>query len=173
MNPADLPLRDIHLPQAVGWWPLAPGWWLLIFLLILALVAAIALYQRRSARLRRRILRELTALQTDWQAAQDHARFLSGLSALMRRSAIALTGRETSAGLSGARWQQFLNDGLDDQPFSAHPGALLVDGVYRREAAVLSAQDVQAMLSAVRRRIAAMKTTSTGAMRRESVGAAS
>ena len=22
-----LPLRDLHLPEAVGWWPLAPGWW--------------------------------------------------------------------------------------------------------------------------------------------------
>ena len=30
MNPGDsLPLRDIHLPVAPGWWPPAPGWWLL------------------------------------------------------------------------------------------------------------------------------------------------
>ena len=30
-------LRDIHLPEAVGYWPLAPGWWLL---LVSALVLA-------------------------------------------------------------------------------------------------------------------------------------
>ena len=34
MDPDQLPLRDLHLPEAVGWWPLAPGWWVLIALAI-------------------------------------------------------------------------------------------------------------------------------------------
>ena len=29
MDPQAIPLRGLHLPDAVGWWPLAPGWWLL------------------------------------------------------------------------------------------------------------------------------------------------
>ena len=27
MDETALPLRDLHLPDAIGWWPLAPGWW--------------------------------------------------------------------------------------------------------------------------------------------------
>ena len=29
-----LPLRDLHLPEAIGWWPLAPGWWVLLAMLV-------------------------------------------------------------------------------------------------------------------------------------------
>ena len=40
-------LRDIHLPETVGLWPLAPGWWLLIALIIGALVTGIIYWRRR------------------------------------------------------------------------------------------------------------------------------
>jgi hypothetical protein len=33
MNPEELDLRDIQLPDAPGWWPPAPGWWLLLAVL--------------------------------------------------------------------------------------------------------------------------------------------
>jgi hypothetical protein len=32
-NPLDQ-LRDIHLPEPISWWPLAPGWWFVIILVI-------------------------------------------------------------------------------------------------------------------------------------------
>ena len=32
MDPEQIPLRDLHLPDVVGLWPLAPGWWVLILL---------------------------------------------------------------------------------------------------------------------------------------------
>ena len=34
MNDDALPLRDLQLPETVGWWPLAPGWWVLITLFV-------------------------------------------------------------------------------------------------------------------------------------------
>ena len=45
-NPLDQ-LRDIHLPEAIGWWPLAPGWWLLIILVCLGLITLARLFLRR------------------------------------------------------------------------------------------------------------------------------
>ena len=31
-------LRDIHTPDPISWWPLAPGWWILAGLVIIGLV---------------------------------------------------------------------------------------------------------------------------------------
>ncbi len=39
-------LRDIHTPDPVSWWPLAPGWWVLITLLILLIVTVFLLIRR-------------------------------------------------------------------------------------------------------------------------------
>ena len=38
MDPDQLPLRDLHLPDPVGWWPPAPGWWLLLATLAMLLI---------------------------------------------------------------------------------------------------------------------------------------
>jgi len=51
-------LNDIAAPNAISWWPLAPGWWLLIILVLLSLVAlAYYLYaQHRASAYRREAL---------------------------------------------------------------------------------------------------------------------
>ncbi|MBL4711699.1 MAG: DUF4381 domain-containing protein [Gammaproteobacteria bacterium] len=36
MNEQALNLKDIHLPEPILWWPLAPGWWMVIALLFVA-----------------------------------------------------------------------------------------------------------------------------------------
>lgn len=62
-NPLDQ-LRDIHLPEPISWWPLAPGWWLLIISGGLLLAWLIRFFYRRySARLyRRQALKKLHQL---------------------------------------------------------------------------------------------------------------
>ena len=52
MNPTTqtLELRDIHLPTEISWWPLAPGWWIVIGLILLGIVISIFLYRRQQAR---------------------------------------------------------------------------------------------------------------------------
>ena len=70
-NPALAQLKDIHLPQAVHWWPPAPGWWL-VALLVLALTIWLSRYLL--ARYRRQFFRGesqdlLKQLWTDYQQA--------------------------------------------------------------------------------------------------------
>ena len=59
MNPEEIPLRDLHLPEMTGWWPLALGWWFLIALagcgLLYLLWRAFKIFQHNAAR--RRALR--------------------------------------------------------------------------------------------------------------------
>ena len=46
LNPSLLPLKDIHLPGAVLWWPPAPGWWVLAGLVLVLMVIAWIRYRR-------------------------------------------------------------------------------------------------------------------------------
>lgn len=70
-NPALEQLRDIHLPQAVHWWPPAPGWWL-----VAAMVLALTIWLSRylQARYRRQYFRGETQdlLKKIWQDYQQN-----------------------------------------------------------------------------------------------------
>lgn len=40
-------LKDIHLPTPIGWWPLAPGWYILMgLILFLVIIFAYGVYKR-------------------------------------------------------------------------------------------------------------------------------
>ncbi|WP_346892315.1 DUF4381 domain-containing protein [uncultured Roseibium sp.] len=97
-------LRDIHLPEPVGWWPVAPGWWALLALVCVLVVSAVVWtwFRRRSARFL--ALRELEAINPE---REDE--FLTQISSLLRRVA-----RRRSAGadvLTGEEWSTFLMEG--------------------------------------------------------------
>ena len=61
MDEKALPLRDLHLPEPVGWWPLAPGWWVILVIVATALGYVLwRLYRRWQFNAPRRFaLREL------------------------------------------------------------------------------------------------------------------
>ncbi len=98
-------LAPPHAPPHAGWWPLAPGWW--IVLLVSVAVLAVVLYRqtRPAARLRRHALRELKQLQ---ESTKDDMALAGALELLMRRYAVAHYGRDAVAGLSGERWLAFV-----------------------------------------------------------------
>lgn len=125
-----LPLRDIHLPDAVSFWPPAPGWWALA-LLLPALIAALRwLYKR----IRRRDAVKAAA-QLLQQIRREHAGdakpTLVALSTLLRRVALSTASRQDVASLSGKAWLEYLDRSLPDAPFTQGPGRCLADAQYR------------------------------------------
>ncbi|MEM8682735.1 MAG: DUF4381 domain-containing protein [Pseudomonadota bacterium] len=50
MNPTEIPIRDLHLPPEISWWPLAPGWWVILAIVAIVLVLSVrAFLKNRSA----------------------------------------------------------------------------------------------------------------------------
>ncbi len=131
MNPAELPLRDIHLPPPPGWWPPAPGWWALLAVMVIACVCATWWYRRagrkRSAVAQARL--ELTRLRADSTVAPTQ--LAAELSALLRRVCISLFPRRQVAGLTGDGWLQFLDEVRGGGEFCRGPGRVLIQAPYR------------------------------------------
>jgi len=116
VNPQD-PLAKLHplrLPEPIGWWPLAPGWWILVLaLLLLGATLAYLLYQRyRRNAYRRRALRQLQSLQLDYLAKSDTGLYLSQINALLKSAALMAYPRTEVAAQHGEAWRTFLNRSL-------------------------------------------------------------
>lgn len=155
MNPETVPLRDLHLPEAIGWWPPAPGWWLLLGIVLLgAALAARALYRRHRRNAARRLaLSELSRLKKAWDDDRNTAALAAATSDLLRRAMLAYAPRDEVAGLTGRAWLEWLDRGLERRPFSSGPGRSLEDLPYRDPARVTGEIDVDGLVAAVRRRL--------------------
>jgi hypothetical protein len=125
-----LPLRDIHLPEPIGWWPPALGWWIVLMIVVL-LIAGLVWFLRRRQRLRiyRFALRELESLQTDLRLTPHEK--LQRLSMLLRRVGLSLFPREEVAGLVGENWLHWLDRPFKTPRFAKEVGRLLIDAPYR------------------------------------------
>ena len=99
MNPtvdvSQLPLRDIHLPAPIGWWPPALGWWLLAALVLAGLVLYAIHYYR--ARHKRAALRALTRVRTALEQGAEPVACLQFVSTVLRRFAMTSVARARAA----------------------------------------------------------------------------
>ena len=126
-----LPLRDLHLPEPIGWWPPAMGWWLVLGFLIVMGIGAFLLIQRhrRATPLKRAFeaLRELES-RTDMKAEER----LQSISAIIKRFAMSIAPREEVAGLSGDAFFEWIKARINDQSFSSFRLELLRTSPYQR-----------------------------------------
>jgi hypothetical protein len=130
---AELPLRDIHLPLPVGWWPIAPGWWLTIMAIIaVALLSAMWVRRYRSEKWRRAALEELDRLASANSGDGGRKERLASLSILVRRICLERFTRDECASLTGAEWLAYLDNCAPGNHFSGDVGVWLTEAPYRR-----------------------------------------
>lgn len=129
----ELDLRDIHLPESLPWWPLAPGWWILLVLLLLIAILAWWYARARRRSLKRCGLDELARIRAAFDQGASASRVLADVSMLLRRVAISRRGRQPAASLSGAGWQACLAELSADNAFDSAQLEMLSRGRYRRD----------------------------------------
>jgi hypothetical protein len=134
-DPTKLPLRDIHLPEPISWWPPALGWWVVMVGVIVLLLAAIIVNKKRRGQPARSIKSishaQFRKLCDAYRQHEDAHRLIKELSMLLRRISISLYPRAAAAGLTGEAWLQFLDRIAGSDQFMQGPGRVLIEAPYR------------------------------------------
>jgi len=139
MQPQQLPLRDIHLPEPIGWWPPALGWWLLLGTICglgLALFLLRRWLRKRRKEPKRIARREFEKLQTEYQQQRDPKMLVEKISILLRRLYISSYPRTEVAGLTGEAWLEFLDKQLGSPQFTQGHGRCLIEAPYQANVAI-------------------------------------
>ncbi len=104
-------LHDIHMPDAIGWWPLAPGWYLLGVSVVITFLSIGLLSYRYYAngKAKRDALRALAEYQKHYHEHKNSQWCTSQISELLKRVALVYYSRTRVASLQGEEWLVFLN----------------------------------------------------------------
>ncbi len=117
-------LKDIHLPDPIGWWPLAPGWYvLMIITLLLSFWLFFYLFKRYANSLPKKQALSLLQHYKEQYAKDKNAQLASArVSELLKRVALVYYPRMDVASMHGDTWVQFLNKtakGVDFEPVNS------------------------------------------------------
>lgn len=157
---AELPLRDIHLPEAVSWWPPGPGWWILAGLILASCFALFWLWRRyQQGATRRYAIGELNRLATEYEQTQNAQDLITALSSLLRRASLCFCSRQKVAALTGPTWLQWLDQHSHTKEFSQGVGTVLLSGPYANQ----SSYDAAALLNLCRQFLQQIPNKKSGA----------
>ena len=94
-----LNLRDIHLPEPISWWPIAPGWWVIIVSVILVIaVVLIAKNIYLKKQLNRDVKAEIESIKQQYQLTKNKSLLAQSLSLLLRRASISYVDERRGCG---------------------------------------------------------------------------
>ena len=155
MDPEQIPLKDLQLPVGISWWPLAPGWWILGFILLgLFIYSILILYNNwRGNKARRLALKRLSKIHDNFEQGDDYQEIIQSLSSLLRRTMLAYAPRLEMAGLTGVKWLEWLDLGLEDRPFTEGIGKNLISLPYAEVNAENAQINIKELIEVVDRRI--------------------
>jgi len=152
-------LQDIHLPASNPWWDLAVGWWLLLVFVLLALLFIVPKLWKKwqTWRKRRAFKRTVFAeYQRICDAYAEHHQahiFAADINILLRRVALTVFPKQSTAGLIGKGWLNFLDhvwQGKHSPSFSEKAFAdILLHGAYQSDAR-MDKQQAQALCDLVK-----------------------
>jgi len=132
MNLADL--RDIHLPDAVSWWPPATGWWLLVLLVIVIIVISRRIFKYiQNKPLNKLAIVEFRKIELSFQSHQDKTQLAQDISVLLRRICLSYKPRKEAASLTGKDWLEFLTNMTEDNYFSEQLGDIIFNAPYQKQ----------------------------------------
>jgi len=155
VDPTELPLRDLHLPDPIGGWPWAPGWWFLIVLAMAGLgwLLLKAWRRRQFSAPRRYAIQALTTVEAEYLSHRNPVMLARQVSELLRRGMLAYAPRHEVAGLTGEPWLEWLDLGMTAPYFHTEGGKSLLQLPYRDPDGDFSDVDINALLAAVRMRL--------------------
>ncbi len=130
MQAQQLSLRDIHLPDTLGWWPPAIGWWILVLLIPLFCWAIIWLVKRLTRKTALKMAKKIVQ-KIKQDSTLDNKQKLLEISALIRRVAISISPRSETASLTGQAWLEYLDSSVKGSPFTQGVGQCLADRHYQ------------------------------------------
>ena len=136
-------LADIHLPDTISYWPVAPGWWILLGLLLFILLSIVFFKLRKKSqsykkaqRLKQLKNQASTELQNIKAGYKEHGipqRTVKQLSIFLRRFVLSLYPREKVASLTDQQWLLQLDELSQSKQFSKHYADLLIHVPYQSE----------------------------------------
>ncbi len=130
IDPLELPLRDIHLPAPVPWWPIAPAWWLVLGgILVVITTGALSWRWWRRGRLRRAARQQLLDIETAFVSHQDTHRLARELSVLCRQI-LSRISDGTAVSTTGEAWLSRLDEYSTENFFTAGAGRVLASAAY-------------------------------------------
>ena len=151
IDPLTIPLRDIHLPEQISWWPLAPGWWILLAIPVIGLLGYLVFRYLRRDKMKRRLSNRLDVIEQNFLTHNDPHRLARELSMFTRQLALLTGTREiTFAATTGSAWVDYWADEFSSSGLSAEElKRALTIAPYRRAEGI----DGQKIINAVREAI--------------------
>ena len=128
----DLPIRDIHFPEQISWFPPAIGWWLLIIFVPIASYFLIMLIQQLLQKTAVKEAKELLKQLQNNEILTPLEKVIE-LSSLLRRVAVSCDTKINVGGLTRRAWLDYLDSSLKDAPFKNGIGRCLADAPYQKE----------------------------------------